>query len=121
MGFWSYPSDSASPPKPKISADGTPIAPNRTERSKCWEARDIYFQCLDKHDIVDSIKEGEKAAKECPVEEKGFATNCASSWVSGYPEHSSGATLLVGGKGGDKDGGIGTFVKRHLLTRVAHR
>ncbi len=33
----------------------------------------IYISnASDSHDIVDSIKEGEKAAKECAVEGKGF-------------------------------------------------
>lgn len=88
---WFPGSSSPSPPAPKISADGTPIAPGRSERAKCWEARDIYFKCLDNHDIVDSIKEGEKAAKECAVEGKGFEANCATSWVS--------AVLLSFGRG----------------------
>jgi hypothetical protein len=82
MGWFSGSSSSPSPPTPKISSDGTPIAPGRSERTKCWEARDIYFKCLDSHDIVDSIKEGDKAAKECAVEGKGFEANCATSWVS---------------------------------------
>jgi hypothetical protein len=82
MGWFSSSSSSPSPPAPKISTDGTPIAPGRSKRAKCWEARDIYFKCLDNHDIVDSIKEGEKAAKECAVEGKGFEANCATSWVS---------------------------------------
>lgn len=82
MGWFSSSDSSSSPPKPKISADGTPIAPGRSERAKCWEARDVYFQCLDKHDIVDSIKEGERAAKECSAEGKCFEANCATSWVS---------------------------------------
>jgi hypothetical protein len=82
MGWFSSSPSSPSPPAPKISTDGTPIAPGRSERAKCWEARDIYFKCLDIHDIVDSIKEGEKAGKECAVEGKGFEANCATSWVS---------------------------------------
>ena len=81
MGFWSSPVPSSIPAAPKISTDGTPIAPNRSERSKCWEARDTYFRCLDTNDIVDSIKEGDKAAKVCAAEGKGFETNCATSWV----------------------------------------
>ena len=44
-------------------------------------ARDIYYGCLDKHDILDSIAEKEKAAKVCAVEGRGFEANCASSWV----------------------------------------
>lgn len=75
-------SKEASLPPPKISSDGSPIAPDRTQRSRCWEARDIYFNCLEKHDIIDSIGEKDKAAKECAVESRGFEANCASSWVS---------------------------------------
>lgn len=79
MGLFST---APSPPAPKISSDGTPIAPNRTERSRCWEARDAYFQCLDKNGIVDSILEKDEAAKACATEGKGFEGNCASSWVT---------------------------------------
>jgi cytochrome c oxidase assembly factor 6 len=68
-------------PAPKISSDGAPIAPDRTQRSRCWEARDIYYTCLDKHDILDSIKEKDKAAKVCAAETRNFESNCASSWV----------------------------------------
>jgi hypothetical protein len=82
MGWFSSSDSTPSPPKPKISADGTPVAPDRSERAKCWEARDIYFQCLEKHDIVDSIKEEQKAVQECSLEGKGFEANCATSWVS---------------------------------------
>jgi cytochrome c oxidase assembly factor 6 len=71
----------ASLPVPKISSDGAPIAPDRTQRSQCWEARDIYYGCLDKHDILDGIAEKDKAAKVCAAEGRGFESNCAESWV----------------------------------------
>lgn len=77
MGLFS----SSTAPVQKISADGTRIAPDRSERAKCWEARDGYFACLDKNNIVDSITEKDKAAKACSTEAKGFETNCAASWV----------------------------------------
>lgn len=79
MGLWSSSSDKL--PAPKISSDGAPIAPDRTQRARCWEHRDLYFGCLEKNNIVDSIKEKDKAAKECGAESKGFEANCASSWV----------------------------------------
>ena len=79
MGWFS--SDQNTLPTPKISSDGAPIAPDRTQRARCWEHRDAYFTCLEKNDIVDAIKEKDKAAKECSVEEGRFAANCASSWV----------------------------------------
>lgn len=80
MGFFS--TSPASPPPPKISSDGAPIAPDRSQRAKCWEARDAYFKCLDRNSIVDSIAEKDKAEKACSVEGRGFEGNCASSWVS---------------------------------------
>jgi cytochrome c oxidase assembly factor 6 len=83
MGFWS--SDKPSPPAPKISSDGAPIAPDRSQRAKCWEARDAYFRCLDKNEIVDSLSEKDKVEKACAAEGKGFESNCALSWVSCSP------------------------------------
>jgi cytochrome c oxidase assembly factor 6 len=74
-------SKEASLPPPKISSDGAPIAPDRSQRSHCWEARDLYFDCLEKNGIVDSIKEKDKAEKACSTEGRGFEANCASSWV----------------------------------------
>ncbi|KAK6543084.1 hypothetical protein TWF694_007007 [Orbilia ellipsospora] len=65
----------SSPPPPKTTA------PDRTERQKCWEARDQFFACLDKNDILDSIKHGDSASKKCGGELKVFERDCASSWV----------------------------------------
>lgn len=78
MGFFS---SSPSLPEPKLSKDGAPIAPDRTQRARCWEARDTYFKCLDGASIIDSIGEAKKAEKACGKEGKGFEGNCASSWV----------------------------------------
>jgi len=77
MGFFA----SSAPPAPKISTDGAPIAPDRSQRAKCWEARDAFFQCLEKNDIIDSIGEKTKADKACGAEDNVFARDCASSWV----------------------------------------
>ncbi|KAF3939296.1 hypothetical protein ABW19_dt0200319 [Dactylella cylindrospora] len=65
----------SSPPPPKTTA------PDRTERQKCWEARDAFFSCLDKHDILDSIKDSGAAGKKCSGELKVFEKDCAASWV----------------------------------------
>ncbi|KFY74849.1 hypothetical protein V499_05147 [Pseudogymnoascus sp. VKM F-103] len=80
MGLFSSSADKL--PAPKISTDGTPIAPDRTARAKCWEARDAYFQCLDKNTIIDSLTNKDAAEKACGAENKGFEKNCASSWVT---------------------------------------
>jgi cytochrome c oxidase assembly factor 6 len=45
----------------------------------------VYFKCLDKHGIVDSIQDKAAAEKHCSVEGNGFESNCASSWVSRMP------------------------------------
>ncbi|TAQ84212.1 hypothetical protein B7494_g7462 [Chlorociboria aeruginascens] len=84
MGWFT--SSSPSPPAPKLSADGAPIAPDRSERARCWEARDGYFACLDRNGIVDSIMEKDKAAKACSAEGKVFEANCASSWSAAGSE-----------------------------------
>ncbi|KAH6677102.1 cytochrome oxidase c subunit VIb-domain-containing protein [Halenospora varia] len=82
MGLFSSSTPSPALPAPKISSDGAPIAPDRTQRAKCWEARDGYFRCLDKNNIVDSLTEHDKAEKGCAKEGREFEGNCASSWVT---------------------------------------
>lgn len=57
-------------------------APDRTERKKCWEARDGYFACLDKNGILDAIKDEKSAAKACGGENVVFERDCAREWVS---------------------------------------
>ncbi|TGO46794.1 hypothetical protein BCON_0307g00050 [Botryotinia convoluta] len=79
MGLFS--SSQASLPPPKIGADGAPIAPDRSQRSQCWEARDAYFKCLDKNKIIDNLTENTKAEKSCGSEARVFEQNCATSWV----------------------------------------
>ncbi|KAG9594435.1 hypothetical protein KCU77_g4970, partial [Aureobasidium melanogenum] len=69
------------PEAPKASGDGGFIAPDRTKRAHCWEARDAYFACLDKNNIIDSVKQSEKADSLCAPESAKFDQNCASSWV----------------------------------------
>jgi len=77
---------SASPPQPASvrpkSKDGGYVAPDRSAREICYESRDIFFECLDKHDILDAIREDEKARKVCPKEVADYERNCARSWVS---------------------------------------
>jgi hypothetical protein len=74
MGFFSASSTPAPSPDPKI-------APNRNQRRACWEGRDAFFACLDAHGIVDSIKEGGRAKKECAPELARFEKDCVASWV----------------------------------------
>ncbi|EHK97786.1 hypothetical protein M7I_6447 [Glarea lozoyensis 74030] len=65
-------------PPPKISSDGAPIAPDRTQRA--------------------NITEKDKAEKFCSGEGRKFEANCASSWVTYFKkrrvmEHQKNETL----------------------------
>jgi cytochrome c oxidase assembly factor 6 len=68
------------------SKDGGYIAPDRTSREQCYESRDIFFQCLEKNDILDAIKEDEKCRKVCPQEVMAYEKDCAKSWVRHFGE-----------------------------------
>ncbi|KAI5858012.1 cytochrome oxidase c subunit VIb-domain-containing protein [Tricharina praecox] len=57
------------------------IAPNRTQRAACWEARDGFFACLDANNIIDAIKEAPKAKSACGAQEVAFERDCVGSWV----------------------------------------
>ncbi len=50
----------------------------REDRTKCWEARDAYFSCLDAAEVVVAGTEGSK----CAAQRKTYEQNCAKSWVS---------------------------------------
>lgn len=79
MGWLWGSSDDASS---KAAKDGAYVAPDRTKRVMCWDSRDEYFQCLNRNNILDALKEHEAAEKACGKETKNFEQNCASSWVS---------------------------------------
>lgn len=57
------------------------VAPDRSERAKCWEARDVYFSCLDKANIIDPVKEDKAARNACSSQTMRFEQDCATSWV----------------------------------------
>lgn len=93
MGLFTS-SPSQQPPShttPTPSADGAFEAPDRSSRARCWRARDDFFACLERHGIVDGIKEAERAEAVCGREGQGFERGCAASWVSG--------TFFLGGGG----------------------
>ncbi|KAL8931559.1 MAG: hypothetical protein Q9216_007158, partial [Gyalolechia sp. 2 TL-2023] len=71
MGLFSWSNTTPSSPQaPKPTADGGFIAPDRSTRDRCYEARDAFFECLDRVSIVDSIKEADKAEESCGKLEK---------------------------------------------------
>jgi cytochrome c oxidase assembly factor 6 len=64
----------SSTPKPDKDSNSS----FREDRSKCWEARDAYFACLDAAEVVVAGTEGSK----CAPQRKAYEQNCAKSWVS---------------------------------------
>lgn len=85
-GLPSWLGGSSAPSQPTSAApktqDGGFVAPDRNRRELCYESRDIFFECLDKHDILDANKEDEKSRKVCPTEVADYERDCARSWVS---------------------------------------
>jgi len=57
------------------------IAPNRSQRARCWEARDTFFKCLDANGIIDSRKDKDLATEKCGKEDVEFGKECVASWV----------------------------------------
>ncbi|KAF1817651.1 hypothetical protein P152DRAFT_387040 [Eremomyces bilateralis CBS 781.70] len=76
MGWFS------SDPKAK---DAAYVPPDREARNRCWEARDTFYDCLDKHSIVNPL-EDDRTKNACPKELAGFEKNCASSWVKYFQQ-----------------------------------
>ncbi|KAL6721313.1 hypothetical protein ACLMJK_000416 [Lecanora helva] len=88
MGLFSSSSSSspdATTTSPKTS-DGTPQAPTRQSRAQCWTARDNFFACLDRHGIIDSIKEKDRAETLCGGENKALEKECVGSWVTYFKQ-----------------------------------
>jgi len=81
---WLWGSSDAS--SPNTTKDGAYIAPDRTKRVMCWDSRDDYFQCLNRNNILDALKESDAAAKACGKETQAFEQNCASSWVKYFKQ-----------------------------------
>lgn len=81
--FSSSPPSSASPNAPEPVAQDSMYKPlKRNERKACWDARDKYFACLDRNNILDAIKDEEAASKSCSTASSAFEADCASSWVA---------------------------------------
>ena len=66
------------------STDGGYVAPDRGARERCYESRDLFFDCLDDHDILDANKHDAEARQKCPGQVAGYERDCAKSWVSSF-------------------------------------
>nr|POE96941.1 cytochrome c oxidase subunit 6b-like protein new16 [Quercus suber] len=116
MGLFSS-ATTTTPATPSPSQDGGFIAPDRTARAACWEARDAFFRCLDAAAIVDSVKDDAGARRACSKELVGFETNCASSWVTYFKkrrvmEHQRDLTIKRLSAEGVQAGDAGSVAER---------
>ncbi|KAF7513674.1 hypothetical protein GJ744_007725 [Endocarpon pusillum] len=68
------------------SRDGGFIAPDRSAREKCYESRDRLFDCLDRNDILDAVKEDEKTRRVCKGENEVYERDCAKAWIKYFKE-----------------------------------
>lgn len=83
MGLFSNPFASSKPEQQRAEQVRSGArAPDRTERKRCWEARDSYFACLDRNNILDALKDEKAAASACKNEAVVFERDCAKEWVS---------------------------------------
>ncbi|KAF1920532.1 cytochrome oxidase c subunit VIb-domain-containing protein [Ampelomyces quisqualis] len=79
--FFSGSKDASGPAK---TSGGAFESPSRATRKQCYAARDAFFECLDKNNVLDSIntqKGREKAYTFCGQLNQEFEKNCAHSWV----------------------------------------
>lgn len=76
---WFTPAD-AKESIPK-SSDGGTVAPDRSKRERCYESRDIFFDCLDEHNILDANKKDAESRAKCPKEVEAYERDCVKSWV----------------------------------------
>lgn len=58
--------------------------PDKAARQACWNARDEYWQCLDKIAPTYSTTSGEDAPKECKQLRKLFESGCPNQWVNHF-------------------------------------
>jgi hypothetical protein len=85
----------------------------RSQRAKCWDARDGFFKCLDAHDIVDSIKDADKAKASCGTQQASFEKECVASWVPPPPPKLPPFPKTVSGANNGQSGGILQKTSRH--------
>lgn len=82
MSWFSGSKDAAA----SIAKEANYQPPKREERKHCWEARDNYNACLDRHEIVDPVIYAAVASAKCGRESEAFEKDCASSWVAFTPK-----------------------------------
>ena len=58
--------------------------PNKVKRQQCWDARDKYWQCLDKNAPEYSTTSGEETPSACSQLRKLFEDSCPGQWTKHF-------------------------------------
>lgn len=58
--------------------------PDKETRQSCWNARDEYWQCLDKNAPDYQATSGADEPKECQKFRKLFQSKCPGQWVKHF-------------------------------------
>lgn len=58
------------------------VAPVKTERQRCYDARDAFYACLDANGILDAEKDATLVQKTCRDVHTRFQQDCPAVWVS---------------------------------------
>ncbi|PUU77185.1 cytochrome oxidase c subunit VIb-domain-containing protein [Tuber borchii] len=79
MGFLNFTQST-----PTSTSSTPPTAPTREQRALCWTARDQFFACLDKNNILDPLKNSKESKSFCSSEDASFQKECRGSWVEHF-------------------------------------
>lgn len=58
--------------------------PDKAKRTKCWDSRDNYWQCLEKNAPEHSTTGGQEEPSACISLRKIFESNCPAQWVKHF-------------------------------------
>lgn len=58
--------------------------PGKEERQVCWDARDRYWECLDKHAPTHQATSGAAEPSVCLQFRKIFLSSCPGQWVKHF-------------------------------------
>ena len=61
-----------------IMPEGIPL---RSEREVCYNARNVFFTCCDRNNIVNPLRDVDRVQRLCRGEKERFDRHCMSSWV----------------------------------------
>ena len=63
-----------------------PPPPSRSDRARCYAARDGFFACLDAHAIVDPLAADAETRQHCAAQDAQLGRDCAASWAKYFKQ-----------------------------------